>query len=146
LQRFSLHDLVWAFAAARLIDFYEQDLAIAREIGDRHGEGSTLGGLGNAYASLGEIGCAIEFFEQHLVVAREIGDRRGEALTSGKLGYVLAKQGDLARAAELIQVNVDYYRLIGHPDAEQRMAYLDHLRQRFATSQSQLPAETFDGS
>ena len=39
--------------ACRAIEFHEQALAIAREIGDRRGEGSWLGNLGNAYAAWG---------------------------------------------------------------------------------------------
>ena len=39
--------------AERAIGFYEQALAIAREIGDRRGEVAELGNLGNAYAVLG---------------------------------------------------------------------------------------------
>ena len=38
----------------KAIEYYEQALDIAREIGDRRGEGAALGNLGNAYADLGE--------------------------------------------------------------------------------------------
>ena len=62
----------------RAIDSYEQALAIAREIGDRRGEGADLGNLGNAYADLGQVERAIDSYEQALAIAREIGDRRGE--------------------------------------------------------------------
>ena len=48
----------------KAIEFYEQALAIAREIGDRRGEGADLGNLGNAYSDLGEPRKAIEFYEQ----------------------------------------------------------------------------------
>src|SRR5271166_6455241 len=64
--------------AKRAIGFYEQHLAIAREIGDRRGEGAALGNMGYAYYLLGQAERAIGFYEQHLAIAREIGDRRGE--------------------------------------------------------------------
>src|SRR5271166_4170750 len=64
--------------AERAIGFYEQHLAIAREIGDRRGEGAALGNMGYAYYLLGQAERAIGFYEQHLAIAREIGDRRGE--------------------------------------------------------------------
>ena len=61
----------------KAIEFYEQALAIAREIGDRRAR-SCLGNLGIAYADLGDTHKAIEFYEQALVIAREIGDSRSE--------------------------------------------------------------------
>ena len=36
--------------ARKAIEFHEQALVIAREIGDRRGEGTELGNLGNRYA------------------------------------------------------------------------------------------------
>lgn len=62
----------------RAVQFYEQQLAIVREIGDRRGEGNALGNLGLAYADLGEPRRAIQFYEQQLAIVREIADRRGE--------------------------------------------------------------------
>ncbi len=57
--------------AERAIGFYEQQLVIVREIGDRQGEGAALGNLGNAYAALGQAERAIGFYEQHLAIARD---------------------------------------------------------------------------
>ena len=57
------------------IEFHQQSLNIAREIGNRFGEGSALGNIGNAYQSLGQYQQAIEFHQQSLNIAREIGDR-----------------------------------------------------------------------
>jgi len=51
--------------ARKAIEFHEQYLLIAREIGDRRGEGNALGSLGNAYANLGDARKAIEFHEQY---------------------------------------------------------------------------------
>ena len=51
---------------------------IAREIGDRRGEGAALGSLGIVYAALGKLRRAMQFFEQTLLIHGEIGDRRGE--------------------------------------------------------------------
>ena len=62
--------------AKKAIEYYEQALKIAREIGDRRGEGTRLGNLGIAYSDLGEAKKAIDYYEQALKIAREIGDRR----------------------------------------------------------------------
>jgi tetratricopeptide (TPR) repeat protein len=73
----------------RAIETYEQALAIHREICGastersaewteaRRGERNHLGGLGSAYAALGQAGRAIEYHEQALAISRGIGDRRG---------------------------------------------------------------------
>jgi tetratricopeptide (TPR) repeat protein len=103
---------VWAARALAA-----QALAIQREIGDRQGEGISLGNLGIPYATLGDARKAIDFYEQALVIAREIGDRQSEAYASWNLGLTYEEQGDLARAVELMQVRVDFEREIGHPDA-----------------------------
>jgi tetratricopeptide (TPR) repeat protein len=56
---FGLSELGNAYAdlgdVRRAIGFYEQHLSIAREIGDRYGEGAALGNLGTAHAALGNI-------------------------------------------------------------------------------------------
>ena len=66
----------------RAIEYHEQALAIARNIGDRRGEGTALGNLGDAYHSLDENRRAIECQEEQLKIAREIGDRVGRAMRS----------------------------------------------------------------
>jgi hypothetical protein len=58
----------------RAIGFYEQHLAIAREIGNRRGEGETLGNLGSACAALGQLERAIGFLEQAVRIGQEIKD------------------------------------------------------------------------
>ncbi|MEZ5964004.1 MAG: tetratricopeptide repeat protein [Planctomycetota bacterium] len=84
----------------KAIGHYEQHLVIAREIGDRRGEGGTLGNLGIAYAALGEPRKAIEHFQQYLIIARETGDRRGEGSTLGNLGSAYYRLGEVGKAIE----------------------------------------------
>ncbi|MFH0982870.1 MAG: tetratricopeptide repeat protein, partial [Planctomycetota bacterium] len=110
------------------IEFYEQDLVIAREIGDRRGEGAALGNLGNAHADLGDARKAIEFYEQQLVIVREIGDRLGESRASWNMGLLLAQQGRHTEAADRMQVLVDYFTEIRHPDAAKRRAEVERIR------------------
>lgn len=61
-----------------VIEFYEQNLKIARETGDIRGEMSALGSLGRAYDALSESDKAVECFELSLKIARQIGDARNE--------------------------------------------------------------------
>jgi tetratricopeptide (TPR) repeat protein len=65
---------------SQAIKFFGQALAIAREIGNRIGEGAALGNMGLVYATLGDSRRAITLYDQRLLIARETGDRRGEAI------------------------------------------------------------------
>src|SRR5262249_6068829 len=62
--------------------------------GNRRGEGTDLGNLGNAYADLGETRKAIEYHGQALIIVREIGDRGHEGATLGNLGLAYAAMGE----------------------------------------------------
>ena len=57
-------------------------MKIAKEIGDRAGEGRAYGNLGNAYQSLGDYQKAIEYHEKHLKIAKEmvIGPEKEEPM------------------------------------------------------------------
>jgi len=94
------------------IDFYEQALAIDREIGDRRGEGNALGNLGNACAALGEPRKAIEHYEQALTIAREIGDRRNEGVWLNNLGIAYADLGEPRKAIEFYELQLAIVRKI----------------------------------
>ena len=86
------------------IDLHTQALAIARDIGNRHGEGDALGNLGLCHYSLGDYRQAIDLHTQALAIARDIGDRYGEANAAWLPGPGLAgvgrraPGGDAARA------------------------------------------------
>ena len=58
----------------RAIGYYEQQLAIAREIGDRRGEGIGLGNLGDAYAASDQVQRAVGLLEHALRIGEEIQD------------------------------------------------------------------------
>ena len=57
-------------------------MKIAKEIGDRAGEGKAYGNLGNAYLSLGDYQKAIEYLEKRLKLQRKsmIGPEKGEPM------------------------------------------------------------------
>jgi len=105
----------------KAIELYEQRLVIAREIGDRRGEGNALGNLGNAYAALGDVDNvhkAIEFYEQRLVIAREIGDRRGEGNALWNMALSRDKLGDRNKAIQHAQAALKIYEQIESPYAD----------------------------
>ena len=95
------------------IPHLEAQLAAARRLGNRRGEGQALGNLGIAYANLGDAHTAIDFFEQDLVVARESGDRRGEGQALGNLGVAYASLGDAHKASDFHEQALVIEREIG---------------------------------
>ena len=102
----------------KAIGFYEQHLVIAREIGDRQGEGNALGNLGSAYAAVGEVRKAIEFHGQALVISREIGDRRGEGSDLRSLGNAYADLGEVREAIGFLDQALASDREIGDRPGE----------------------------
>jgi tetratricopeptide (TPR) repeat protein len=89
--------------AKKSINYYEQALKIAREIGDKCNEGGWLGDLGNSYRNLGNAKKAIEYYEQALLITRKIGDKRNEGATLGSLGNAYCMLGDTRKS-------IDYYK------------------------------------
>ena len=79
-------------------------LTIAKEVGDRAGEGRAYCNLGNAYDSLGDFKQAIDYYMLHLTIAKEVGDRAGEGGAYCNLGIAYRSLGDFKQA-------IDYHML-----------------------------------
>ena len=62
----------------RAIDCYEQELVIAREIGDRQGESITSWNLGDEYVKQGELEKAITLMQFCVDYERELGHTDAE--------------------------------------------------------------------
>ena len=102
----------------RAIDLHAQALAIARDIGDRQGEGIQLGNLGNCHSSLGEYERAIDLHTQALAIARDIGDRQGEGAALGNLGNCRSSLGEYEQAIDLHTQALAIARDIGDRQGE----------------------------
>jgi tetratricopeptide (TPR) repeat protein len=100
------------------IKFHQQWLNIAREIGDRFGEGGALGNIGNAHQSLGQYQRAIDFHQQWLNIAREIGNRNGEGSALGGIGLAYQSLGQYQQAIEFQQQWLNIAREIGDRNGE----------------------------
>ncbi|MEG4519920.1 MULTISPECIES: tetratricopeptide repeat protein [unclassified Microcoleus] len=97
---------------------WEQALTIYREIGNRQGEATSLGSLGNAYDSLGQFHRAIAFHEQSLEISREIGNRQGEAASLGTLGSAYDSLGQFHRAIAFYEQSLEILREIEYRPGE----------------------------
>jgi tetratricopeptide (TPR) repeat protein len=79
--------------ARRAIQYHEEQLLIAGEIGDRSLAGSALGNLGLAYMALGEVHHAIRCHEEALLVLRDASAPRLEGNVWCSLGLAYADLG-----------------------------------------------------
>ncbi len=102
-----LHNMGSVYSALgekqKALGYYEQALAIRREVGDRAGEAVALNNIGGVYHALGELQKALAYFEQALPIHRAVGNRGGEALTYFWMCYVYEALGDLDKAIEFVE-------------------------------------------
>ncbi len=78
---------------AKALAYYEQSLAIVREIRDRQREADILKSMGTVSEKLGQYARALEYYEQSLAIARELNNRQAEAEILQSIGTVHEKLG-----------------------------------------------------
>lgn len=87
----------------RAIEYFEQTLTIARELGELSIEGVAFGNLGNAYSNLGDMSSALAYYNQDLAVCRQTKDRRGEGRAWLNLGSIYSHRNDFHSAVACYQ-------------------------------------------
>ncbi|XP_034040018.1 G-protein-signaling modulator 2 isoform X1 [Thalassophryne amazonica] len=87
-------------ALRKAAEYYEANLAIVKELGDRAAQGRTYGNLGNTYYLLGKFNNAVDSHEQRLLIAKEFGDRSAERRAYCNLGNAYIFLGEFEVAAE----------------------------------------------
>ncbi|KAM9789544.1 G-protein-signaling modulator 2 [Neosynchiropus ocellatus] len=87
-------------ALRRAAEFYEANLAIVKDLGDRAAQGRTYGNLGNTHYLLGNFRKAVASHEQRLLIAKEFGDRAAERRAYCNLGNAFIFLGEFEVAAE----------------------------------------------
>ena len=114
----------------KAINYHNQRLSIAMEVGDRVGEGRAYGNLGNAYRSLGKFQEAINYHNQDLSIAQEVGDRAEEGRAYGNLGNAYRSLGKFQEAINYHNKDLSIAQEVGDRAGEGR-AYCnlgnDHL-------------------
>ncbi|NER79360.1 MAG: tetratricopeptide repeat protein [Leptolyngbya sp. SIO1D8] len=131
----------------RAIEVLEQRIEIAREIGDRAGEGSGLGNLGLAYTGLGQYAQAIAAYEQRLIITRELDQRDRESLTLGNLAETYISLGEIEKATELLQQSLEIAREIGYGEqASRSLNRLEELEPQNAFTPIDIEAILGEGS
>ena len=95
-----------------------QHLSLAKELGDRAGEGIAYGNLGSAYHSLGKFQEALENFNKHLSIAKEVGDRAGEGIAYGNLGSAYHRLAKFQEAIEYFNQHLSIAKEVGNRAGE----------------------------
>ncbi len=91
----------------KAVEYYQQAIHIAGEITDPIGRGNALGGLGNAYAMVGQDRLAIKYYEQCLLQLDELNDERGLGRTLTNLGNIYANLGESRDAVEFYKLALE---------------------------------------
>jgi predicted ATPase/DNA-binding SARP family transcriptional activator len=102
------------FGAAR--SFFEQSLALDRELDDKPRMADTLARLGFLFSVQQEYAAAEPFFQESLAISRTLGDRSAVARVLTELGYTAFRQGESAQARSFLEEGLalcqdsdDYY-------------------------------------
>lgn len=94
----------------RAESYFNEALAVAREIGDKLEISLDLSNLAGVHQRRGEWQQAYDFLLEALSLRRQINHFRGEMATLGKLGRLLASAGEPDRALEFYQMAIDIVR------------------------------------
>ncbi len=97
------------------LSYYNQSVAIERDLGDRTGEADTLIAIGEIYRYLGDYNQAQRYQEQSLEIAQALDSEQLKARALGGLGVTLAKQGNYATAINSLQESLAIFELVGSP-------------------------------
>ncbi|XP_058057255.1 G-protein-signaling modulator 2 [Anopheles bellator] len=83
----------------KAVEYYQQNLALMKQLGDRGAQGRACGNLGNTYYLLGNFETAIEHHQERLRIAREFGDKAAERRANSNLGNSHIFLGQFEQAA-----------------------------------------------
>jgi tetratricopeptide (TPR) repeat protein len=102
----------------KAIDFYQQSLAIKKQIGDRDGEATSLNNLGLVYDYLGQYQKAIDFYQQSVAIAKQIGESSIEARSLNNLGAAYDRLGQYQKAIDFYRQALEMQEKIGDRQGE----------------------------
>ncbi|CAB1323951.1 unnamed protein product [Coregonus sp. 'balchen'] len=91
-------------ALNKATEYYEFNLSIVKDLGDRPAQGRTYGNLGNTHYLLGNFQRAVVAHGQRLLIAKEFGDKAAERRAYCNLGNAYIFLGQFEEAAEHYKV------------------------------------------
>lgn len=99
------------YPAARA--YYEESLALRRQVGDQHRIADSLNALGLLVSTQGDYAAARRFYEEALTLWREVGHERGVSVALSNLGEVAAAESDYPRARALQEEALALQQAVG---------------------------------
>ncbi len=102
----------------KAVHCHEKQLKIAKEVGDRVGEGYAYSCLGIAYFSLGIYHRTIQCHEKSLQIAKKTEDQAGKCRAYSCLGIVYDSLGGCLKAIEYYEKGREIAREIGDQEGE----------------------------
>ncbi|KAL8559818.1 G-protein-signaling modulator 2 [Nucella lapillus] len=80
--------------------YYQENLSLVQDLGDRSAQGRACGNLGNTHYLLGNFSQAIQFHDERLAIAKEFGDKAAERRADTNLGNAHIFLGEFEIAAQ----------------------------------------------
>lgn len=110
-------------ALQQAADYYEENLSMVIDLGDRAAQGRAYGNLGNTHYLLGNFRKAVISHEQRLLIAKEFGDRAAERRAYSNLGNAYIFLGDFEMAAEYYKKTLQLARQLKDRAVEAQSCY-----------------------
>ncbi|XP_016526354.1 G-protein-signaling modulator 2-like isoform X1 [Poecilia formosa] len=110
-------------AFSKAAQFYEANLSLVNELGDRAAQGRTYGNLGNTYYLLGDFERAVTAHEKRLLIAKEFGDKSAERRAHCNLGNAYIFLGQFEMAANHYKKTLQLARLFKDKAVEAQACY-----------------------
>ncbi|XP_062546647.1 G-protein-signaling modulator 2 [Armigeres subalbatus] len=105
------------------VEYYQQNLTLMKELGDRGAQGRACGNLGNTYYLLGNFETAIEHHQERLRIAREFGDKAAERRANSNLGNSHIFLGQFEQAANHYKRTLSLAMELGERAVEAQACY-----------------------
>jgi CHAT domain-containing protein/Tfp pilus assembly protein PilF len=87
----------------KAIIYFEKELDVLQNMGDKIEEAETLSDLALVYEDLGQYKQALSYYEKELVILRELGEREDEGIRLNKIGTIHHQLGQYSQALEVLQ-------------------------------------------
>ncbi|XP_037255858.1 G-protein-signaling modulator 1 isoform X3 [Falco biarmicus] len=104
-------------------EYYERNLSLVKELGDRAAQGRAYGNLGNTHYLLGNFSEAIAFHKERLAIAKEFGDKAAERRAYSNLGNAHIFLGRFDISAEYYKKTLQLSRQLKDQAVEAQACY-----------------------
>jgi DNA-binding SARP family transcriptional activator len=115
-EAWMLNNLGMAYGRQRMpqaVDYFEQALAIYRDLGDVRGESRAATNVANAYFDLSRFGEALEAGRRSLAIQRRANKRYGEGIALDVIGCACRALGRFSEAVDYLREALAIFRELG---------------------------------